>query len=399
MRILFVKALLSRYHMLGADEQDAFASMYDMMRLGHEVKLLTMNNGHSTQEEGQRFFASKDITVELLPFRHQKIRLERFRELAFLLDGAAWEYAQPHFLKAVNHTLDTFKPDLVWTHASFMWPAVQPAYERGIPTVIRSVNYEPIHEFHFQSNPVANKFRYWGKLRGEQRALQNCHVMVAISPDEQILYESHPGHTPVKLMPLQGLAKFLRPPKQAIPDRKPLRVFTMGSSYNMPHNLHGLAFIVEQIIPRLRQEAPGRFKFHVLGDKMPQHILDYAGKDLYFDGFVPDIESHLEQMDIALMPSLFGQGMQQKIFESLCRGFPTITHERGLAGYPFEDGQHVLLGSDADSFIQQLYRLEDTALRQKIAEGARQKSGELFNQDALDHRFAEIFEILNLHVA
>lgn len=394
MKILVVNALLPRYQMLGACEQDAFASLKDMLRLGHTVKLLTMNNGHTPQSEAEQFYARTlpDIETEALPYHHPRLHIGRLRELALLLDGAAWEYAQPRFLAAVERNLETFRPDLVWTHASFMWAAVRPAHRRGIPTIIRSVNYEPQHEFHQMGNRVLNQFRYWGKLMSERKALQNCRLLVAISPDEQAIYESYQPRPPIHLLPLQSLPPLLRPAKVALPERQPLRVFTMGSSYNMPHNLHGLAFIVKDIVARLRVEAPGRFKFHILGDKIPQDILNYAGKDLYFDGYVPDIEAHLAQMDIALVPSLFGQGMQQKIFESLCRGFPTITHRRGLAGYDYQDGEHVLIGTDADSFIQHLYRLEDVALRQKLAEGARQRSGELFGADEIAKYLTPILE-------
>jgi len=173
-------------------------------------------------------------------------------------------------------------------------------------------------------------------------------------------------------------------------EASPLRVFFMGASYNISHNLAGLAFIVHEIIPAIRAVAPHCFEFHILGSKVPASIGKLAAPDLSFDGYVPNLTQYLTMMDIALMPSLFGVGMQQKVFESLCRGFPTITHPQALAGYPFEPGVHVMVATDKAGFVAHLLTLQDAVYRQHIALQAVTRATKLFSHTALMQAMNEI---------
>jgi glycosyltransferase involved in cell wall biosynthesis len=169
----------------------------------------------------------------------------------------------------------------------------------------------------------------------------------------------------------------------------------MAASYSVSHNRAALDFVLEQVWPRLRQAAPQTFHLHILGTKLPRAYYErYAAPDLHLHGFVDDLEGFLDSMDIALTPSPFGQGMQQKIFEPLCRGFPTITHRRGLAGYPYTDGESVLVGADAEDYVRQLLRLRDPALRSKLAASASAVSASLFSQAALLERVQSLLTAL-----
>jgi hypothetical protein len=76
--------------------------------------------------------------------------------------------------------------------------------------------------------------------------------------------------------------------------------------------------------------------------------------------------------------------MQQKVFESLARGFPTLTHQRVLAGYPFENQIHVLTANSADEFVEQLQRLRDPDLRASLSSQVIQRSQALFGRDRMD---------------
>lgn len=390
MRVLVINPMFTRYGMLGACEQDCLATIRNLKELGHEVRLLTMNNSFNSLDEGKTFYADQGVTVELVAYEQHKLDWRRLRDPAFL-DGASWECAQQHMTAAMEEMLDRWQPEFVWSRTTFSWALARLARRRGIPTVIRSVNYEPDHEYLEEGNWLANQIRYYGKVLSERRCLQHSDVLVAITPDEQHIYQRLARGATIDLLPLHSLPRLLRPPHRVL-DQKPLRVFCMGSSYNVPHNLAALEFVVEEIVPLARQNTPDVFEFHVMGGKVPPHVTRHAAPDLVFDGFVPNIDAHLQTMDIALVPSLYGQGMQQKIFEPLCRGFPTLTNRRALAGYPYQHDESVLVAETAEDYVRQLCRLQDPALRAKLAEDASRQSHHLFSAERIETLFLNIVQ-------
>jgi hypothetical protein len=388
MRILVLKPMLPRYDALGACEQDHIACTTSLITQGHTVRMLTRANSRHTPEQTVSFYADWGIEAESLPFRRQRLAPSRFTDAAYL-DGAAWVHALPDWLDALDHCLRDWTPDLLWCLGSYNWPPAAYAKRHGFRTVIRSDNYEPLHMLDEKGSAGANRIRYFGKVLSERRALANANVLAAITPAEQRIYQKVNPRADVRLLPLCALPYLLkRQPRRVY--AKPLRVFFMGSTYNVPHNLAALNFVVDEVVPGARAAAPGAFEFHVLGSKVPPEVSAQAAPDLIFDGFVPDLDAHLDTMDIALIPSLFGHGMQQKVFEPLCRGLPTITHGRALAGYPFEDGASVLLASDAESYVRQLVRLQDRGLRDRLAVGAYERASSLFNQAQMDSYIGEI---------
>lgn len=391
LKILVINPGLIRLNALGACEQDRLAGITQLRRLGHTVRLLTTGSAHQPLEAHRNYYIERGDEVDLLPYQRFPLHPLRLRRAGYL-DGAAWEFGQPYFRAAVSRNLDQFKPDLVWCHASYVWPPALQARRRGLPTVIRSVNYESLHH---QDQTLNLTWFDWvriaGKSIGEHNAARSASVLAAITPDETALYERISRRGKLETLPLRTLPHLLRPP-QPVRDRTPLHVFFMGASYSVPHNIVGLRFIVEEVVPLVRQAALGQFIFHVLGSKVPQSVLDLAAEDVVFEGYVPDLESFLSTMDIALSAWRMGRGMQQKVFEPLSRGFPMITHPRAMAGYAFEPEKHYLAAEDAPQTAAALLRLRDPSLRQSLAEGASQQSAAIFSQAELDARVERILK-------
>jgi glycosyltransferase involved in cell wall biosynthesis len=385
MQILVVNpTLISKS--LGACEQDRLANVRDLLRLGHEVRVLSRASPHVNQTESERHYTAMGAQATILPPPTQRWQPSRVRDIAFL-DGAAWDYGNPDFLKALMTILTTWNPAIVWCHASYLWPPALFAKQRGFPAVLRSVNNEARHLTDLGMT-LGNRLRYVGKRLGEAR-VTHASVLAAITPVEQAEYAQTNPCANVHLLPLRTLPGLLRHTPRAASDG-PLRVYFMGASYNVRHNLSALEFVVQEIAPRLRQAVPGGFEIHVLGGKVPERVAALAAPDLIFAGYVPDLDGYLSQMDIALAPRLSGEGMQQKLFESLCRGFPTITHPAALGGYSFEDGTHMMLASTPDAYVEALLRLRDPERRAALGSGALARATELFSQSAIDERVRAI---------
>jgi glycosyltransferase involved in cell wall biosynthesis len=397
MRVLVVHPAIARTRPLGADEQDRLTNIDDLARMGHSVHLITRTAPHLSIDESQAFYDARGISAAVYTHEYRRLRPSRVIDPAFL-DGAAWEYADPGFTAFLRQAVESWAPDLVWCHATYLWAAARAARRAGVSTVMRSVNHEAAHFLH--ENPsvtgVGRRLRYYGKQLSEKRALEHSTVLAAITPYEQRLYREAGLSEHIHLLPLCALPGILEKPAIRIQHPKPgapLRVVFMASTYNVTHNRAALDFVVRDLVPRVRQLASGRFEFHIAGSKIPKQVKEAASQGgVTFHDYVEDLDRYLEGMHIAAMPSLGGSGMQQKVFEVIARGLPTVTHERAVADYALMEGRDLLVAGDADDFASKLISLQDPALREQIAGSGRSKSEELFGRDRMDAYVQQILD-------
>ncbi len=234
--------------------------------------------------------------------------------------------------------------------------------------IVRSLNYEPQHNLDERGATFGNYVRYFGKYLSERASLAGADAFAAITPADRGQYVRL-GRADCSVLPLRALPSLIRPPRQPR-DTGTLEVFFFGSNYAVSHNRAALRFILERVVPEIRRRAPGAFRFHLLGGKVPPDLASIASDDVRIHGFVDDLDAALDGMDAAFIPSLHGGGMQQKIFEPLCRAFPCVTSSRGLAGYPVRDGEHALLADTEEACVSALLRLRDASVREKLSAGA-----------------------------
>jgi len=399
-KLLFVNPLLTRLNSPGAAELDTFALIAALRRLGHDVRVLQPIEVDQSALEVTRFYHDyveepaymPPLPVEAVRFELSMRDARRLTDLAHL-DGAGWTYASPAFARLVERAIQDFRPEGVFSMMSFSWGVAKIAKQHGLPCVIRSQNNEARHLLQENGITLANLIRFIGKAAVERHVARLPTVVAAITPDEAAFYRRIAPAATIEVLPLLTLPDLLRPPRLQTA-ATPLHVFFMGSSYNVPHNRAALRFIVDQVVPAVRDRDPSAFVFHMLGSKVPPEISAFAADDLIFEGYMPDLAAFLQDMDIALIPSLGGAGMQQKVFEPLCRAFPTITHARVFAGYPFQDGVDMLTSETAADFVAALEQLRDPAARALLSQGAWARADALFNRDAIDGVLSKIVAAL-----
>jgi glycosyltransferase involved in cell wall biosynthesis len=210
----------------------------------------------------------------------------------------------------------------------------------GIRIVTRSINFEPSHFIEEDGVSIINILKYIPKYISELIVAKLSDVVISINPNEERIYKKI-GAKVVLNLPLRSLPLYLNTEMNHTRS-SPINVFFMGSTYTVTHNKEALRMVIADIAPKIYQIDPLGFKFHIMGNKFPEEFKVYIKDNVANVGYQEDIDSFLKNMDIAIIPSLFGAGMQQKIFESLARGFPTITSQRGMGGYTFTDGVDVL---------------------------------------------------------
>lgn len=391
------------YPPYGACEQDRAAGIEFFIKSGWEVRVITKIYGEEYKRDVEE--VAKKLGVKIAPLIYKYLRPDskKIRWGKWLRpwywDGAAYEYSEPEIQKALAGELAAFKPDLVWFDYTYLWPLYKQVRKKGIPIVTRSINFEPRHFLEENGRAVLNYIGFFSKLLTEYLTSKWSDVMFAITPAEAKLYRKL-GARRVEVLPLRGLAKCLQGRPAAVREHSPLNVFFAGSTYNVAHNRKALEFLLAQVIPEAEKQMPCQFTFHIFGGKIPQSFSKYLSDNVIVHNYLPKekFDEIMATMDIAITPSLYGAGMQQKIFEPLVRGLSTITSARGLAGYPFKDGEHLLVAGEVKDFIRCLDILRDLQVRLKLSQASQALASRLFSLESISKIMTDAIESATLCV-
>lgn len=374
----------------GACEQDRGVGIETLVEMGYEVEVITKIRNKDILPDVER--VSRELGIRINPVEYKLIRknggkLEKiiwYLKRIFLpwhWDGAASEYWDKEIHQILQKRLTEFSPDVVWVDYTYLWPLYFKIRRKGVRIITRSINVESNHFLEEDGASLLNYIKFIPKVITEILVSRMSDIVLSINLNEKKVYEKF-GAKKVENLPLRGLnvltdlEYFLR--------EKPLHVYFMGSTYNVAHNKEALLFLLDKVIPEANMKMPGDFVFHITGAKFPEDV-KFENSDLVkYEGFVDDKDAFLRDMDIAIVPSLFGAGMQQKIFEPLYLGIPTVTHKRGLGGYPFYDKEDLLIADTSEDFVRALSLLKDKNLRERFSNSSKNKSREMFNREKVE---------------
>lgn len=368
----------------GADEQDRLAGIEWLIGHGYEVRVITkILESDLPHIESAR--TRLGICITPVSYKSNRRLATLFSRLINprYWDGAAYEYFDPEMEAAVTNELQEFKPEAVWFDYTYLWPLYPMVRKSGARIITRSINFEPSHFLDEDGRWPWNYLRALPKFASERKAFKESDYFFAITPKEEKTYRSL-GSTPIKTLPLRSLPARIDQEKEQ-QSGSLIRLGFMPSTYKVRHNLRALEFIVEDVLPLVPEAVRSALSIHVTGSKLPDVLKDKLPRQVIYEGFVESSVEFWLSMDIALSPSPFGAGMQQKIFEPLSLGLPTITSKRGIAGYPFACGESVVCAESKEEFAEAITKLvSDAAYRASIGRKAREEAKKLFNKEAID---------------
>ncbi|MBP7114254.1 MAG: glycosyltransferase [Candidatus Peribacteraceae bacterium] len=371
------------YPVTGADQQDRFFGMLQMKNMGYDIRVIAKIHNFQNRDDVESAYAHEGIPLQLFPHPTSRMRLlmrnlPRMVLNPGLLDGATLEYLEPEYLAGVEKTIAEFQPDVIWIEYTTHWSILKRLKSFNIPIIVKSSLNEPRNCIDENGGTLLSRLKSLPKYIGERTAAREANLILGITPDEEMWYRSL-GAQKTGVLPLRGLSRcFIT----RVHTEKPiLDAVFLSSNYNMGHNRDALQFLLTEIIPAVRSAMPGTYRFHVTGRKFPKQLEKYLAEDVISVGFVPDIGEFLGTMDVALSPWITGQGMQQKVFEPLCRSIPTMTTKTG--GYPFMEDKEVLLCATPEDYVAGFHKFLSAEERNRISKAAYQKSESLFSEQAL----------------
>ncbi len=137
--------------------------------------------------------------------------------------------------------------------------------------------------------------------------------------------------------------------RHKLPPEHKLLLFFATLSYKP--NYDAVAFIKDEIYPRLQQLIGETFSILICGRNLPAELVQgiAALKDCHYLGFVEDIETYIDGVDVMINPILSGGGVKTKAIDTLGRGQVVISTKTGAEGInPTVCGKNLRIAADGN---------------------------------------------------
>lgn len=156
-------------------------------------------------------------------------------------------------------------------------------------------------------------------------------------------------------------------------------------------NQDAVRWYVEAIQPALGRDDA--FKLQVVGRNPPEwlsRLCADAGVEL--TGTVPDVRPFVERGAIVVVPLRIGGGSRLKILEAFAMRRPVVSTRVGAEGLDVEDGRHLVLADDPESFADAVRRLAGSPeTRRKLVDAGRKLVEERYDWRVIARRQAELW--------
>ena len=218
------------------------------------------------------------------------------------------------------------------------------------------------------------------------------HVLVTSQADKSALLDTVPsGRKPAPITVLSnGVDQdYFRVSADLERDSDAL-VFSGKMSYHA--NISMVMYLVNEIMPRLWHKRPG-VRLVVVGKDPPAEIRKLADSTrIHVTGTVDDIRPFLWKAAAAVVPLVYGAGVQNKILEAMATGTAVITNSRALASLTVTPGREVLVADTAEDFaLCALKLIENPILRDNVGKAGLQYVQQNHDWKAITRKMVEIY--------
>jgi glycosyltransferase involved in cell wall biosynthesis len=207
--------------------------------------------------------------------------------------------------------------------------------------------------------------------RWEQRLSALFDGVITVSPDDAELARSDYGLTNVVGYVPTGVDVSAFQPAPVPSAERPFTMGFLGSMDWLP-NIDACLHFAQDILPLVRRNLP-TCRFKIIGRAPPASItcLTLNNSGVEVTGTVDDVQPHVHECDVVVVPLKAGGGTRIKIYEAMAMGVPVVSTTIGAEGLGVEDGVSILLADAPEDFAQRLLQLHRSPrLGQEIVRAA-----------------------------
>jgi glycosyltransferase involved in cell wall biosynthesis len=159
-------------------------------------------------------------------------------------------------------------------------------------------------------------------------------------------------------------------------------------------NITAASHLVKKIMPRVWIERPDT-KVWIVGKDPTQEVkqlaLDFPDR-VVVTGSVPNLAEYLQRASVAVVPIVYGAGVQNKALEAMACATPVVSSHRAVAALSVTSGETLLVAEDDETFARHTLRLlNDGDLRARLSSAGRAFVETYHSWDAIAARLEEIY--------
>jgi hypothetical protein len=290
-------------------------------------------------------------------------------------------HALPAVRREVQRTLDAEQFDLVHVEQLQALTQAEPAFEGGVPVVLRAQNVESD-----LWREAARRARGWRRpllalearrlARWEGEAVRRAATTLALTEEDATRLRSLGGpdaDVAVLRAPFPELPSVAGDPLSGDP-----AVVVLGSGGWMP-NEDSVSWFLGAVWPVVLAAMPGAV-LHLFGAapprQLPAAVVRHPAPEDSAEAFRPG--------SLLAVPLRIASGVRMKVLEAWSRGVPVVGTPAALAGLDVEEGGEALVAEDALSFAGALTRLHrEPGLAARLVAAGRQARCERHNPSRL----------------
>jgi len=194
--------------------------------------------------------------------------------------------------------------------------------------------------------------RMEGKLVGEFD-----HVLVTSETDKKALLDlvsSGSSPAPISVLSNGVDLEFFHPNPEVERDAETL-VFSGKMSYHA--NVSMVKFLVAEIMPRIWDERPDVRLVIVGKDPTVDVRALEVDSRIIVTGTVDDVRPYLWKATVAVVPLVYGAGIQNKILEAMACGTPVVTTSKTLSSLSVKPGVELMAADGEEGLSQTILQL------------------------------------------
>ncbi|MBK6342168.1 MAG: glycosyltransferase [Flavobacteriales bacterium] len=345
----------------------------------HEVHLVCLSDTPTDpahMDHLARFCAS----IEVVRIQRWRIVLKLFTALFSRLPVQVVYFHHAHAQRRIDAAIDRIRPDHVLCQLVRTTEYVRHRYE--LP---KTLDYMDTLSKGMERRTETAPWYLKPIFRLETRRLiryenlmfdQFDHQVIISTQDRDYIY--HPWRNRMAVVPNGVDMEHFTPQEE-----QPTFDLVFTGNMNYPPNIDSVLFLVNKVLPLVRQAKPGT-NLLISGVDPSASVRDLARKDslITVTGWVKDIRSSYAASRIFIAPMQIGTGLQNKLLEAMAMRMPCITSALANNAVGAPPGDAVLIGETPEDYARLVLRLlDDAEERDRIARNGYAFVRERFDWD------------------
>jgi glycosyltransferase involved in cell wall biosynthesis len=219
---------------------------------------------------------------------------------------------------------------------------------------------------------------------------QFSHVLVTSPVDKAALQKLSVRPAPITVLP-NGVDLNYFSPCDA-PREADTLVFSGKMSYHA--NVTAALRLINDIMPRIWAHKPS-VKLWIVGKDPAPDIQACAARHsgkVVVTGSVPDMRDYLRKSSLAVVPVVYGAGIQNKVLEAMACGTPVVTSDKTTASLQPGFINALCIARDVESFVENTLRLlDDPGERTRLGHAGRRYTETHHDWNVIVDRLAGIY--------